>query len=167
MSNFSHRAVMRHNSQQEVWPAMKKSWKSVLFVVLNLLLLSTLLLSFYVYTVAFPFTPWHDLGTMGFEFLFLFFFVFPILLVTGIFLFILGRFFHISRLNKWLPFIALAGLLLPTAFIPMLRAPLMPIAMILPGNEVIASLVGAFIAAMLCLLVLATAVTNLTSQRNK
>jgi hypothetical protein len=38
----------------------------------------------------------------------------PAFLLVGIALLILGRLFHVSTLNKWLPFIAIPGLSLPT-----------------------------------------------------
>ncbi len=138
---------------------IEKRWKPVLFVVLNLLFFLTLLLSLYVYTYA-----WYDPRSNGMEFLVLYFVVFPTLLLTGIFLFIFGRFFHISMLNKCLPFIAVVGLFLPTTFVSYLD--LGPFQM-WSGNKDIVRLAGASIAAVLSLLVIATTVANLTSQGKK
>jgi hypothetical protein len=120
-----------------------KGWKPILFVTLNSLLFLALLGSLMDYVSV------HNgedpLALLGIVVLFC-----PAFLLIGIALLILGKFFHISVLNKLLPFIAIPGLSLPTWGGAASDAGL---------------LAGISIAAVLCALVIATTVKNLTSQR--
>jgi hypothetical protein len=120
-----------------------KGWKPILFVTLNSLLFLALLGSLMDYVTVY--NGEDPLALLGIVVLFC-----PAFLLVGIALLILGRLFHVSTLNKWLPFIAIPGLSLPTWGGAASDAGL---------------LAGISIAAVLCLLVIATTVKNLISQR--
>jgi hypothetical protein len=120
-----------------------KGWKPILFVTLNSLLFLALLGSLMDYVSVY--NGEDPLALLGMYILF-----FPAFFIVGIALLILGKFFHVSTLNKWLPFIAIPGLLWPTWGGAASDAGL---------------LAGASIAAVLCAFVIATTVKNLISQR--
>jgi len=121
--------------------------KMILYVVFNLLLLWALLGSLMIYTSTIEGLPWYE--PCGMQFLIIFIFFAPAFLAIGAVLFILSKYYHISRLSKSLPFIAAAGLSLPL-FGPLNRG----ISIGLPINIA------------LCLLVVAATVMNLMHGKN-
>lgn len=128
---------------------MKRIWKPVVFVVLNLLLVLVLLWSLMIYTSLFKGMPWYE--PCGLQFLAILALSDPVFLIIGIALLILGRFFHISRLNKGIPFIAIAGLSLP---------------ILIDGSlSIITIFTGSSIGVVLCLLIIAVTIKNLIHRR--
>lgn len=123
-------------------------WKTVIYCSLNLLLLLALLWSLRLYTSSFEKLPWYE--PCGMQFLLIFLLSDPVFLAIGIALLILSRYYHISKLNKWLPFIAIAGLSLPL-FGPLNRG----------------ELIGLPINIILCLLVVITTIANLINKKNR
>jgi len=110
-----------------------------LFAVLNVSLLGVLLFSLRINTSSIKSLPWYQPHTI--IYLLIPVYCVPALLVIGIGLAILGRFYNISKLNKRLPFISIAGIILPT---------LGPLWLGLPINII------------LCMLVIATIIRDLT-----
>ncbi|GEM_PF-3587946 len=122
----------------------KSIMRSFVFVVLNLLSVLVLLWSLIIYTSLFKIMPWYE--PCGMQFLAIFMVFDPAFLIIGISLFVLGRFFHISTLNKWLPFMAIGGLSLP----------------IIPGGlTIIPILIGTSIGIVLCVLTIVTTIRSL------
>ena len=121
---------------------MRRVRKTSIFVALNSLLFLALLGSLMLYVTVY--NGEDPLALLGMFVIFC-----PAFLLLGIALLILGKFFHISVLNKLLPFIAIPGLLLPTW----------------NTTSDARLLAGIAIAAVLCAFVIATTVKNLTSQR--
>ena len=76
----------------------KKSFKPGIFIILNFMVLLALLFSLFILTSGFPCFSWHE--ESGAQMLAIPILVFPCLFIIGIMLFILGRFYHISPLNK-------------------------------------------------------------------
>jgi len=85
--------------------------KAFIYIALNLLLLLILSWSLMTYTSLFKGSPWYE--PCGMQFLVIFILFDPAFLTIGIALHILGKYYHVSKLNKWLPFIAIVGLSLP------------------------------------------------------
>jgi len=123
---------------------MKVARKPILFVTFNSLLLLALLGALMDYVTVYN-------GEYPFALLWIFIVFCPIFLIVGIVLLGLGKEFHISLLNKLLPFIAVPALLLP----------------IWGTTSDTGLLAGIGIAAVLCALVIATTVINLISQRKR
>jgi len=129
---------------------MKKSiMKSFIFVILNLLSVLVLLSSLVIYTSLFKIMPWYE--PCGMQFYLIFMPFDPAFLIIGISLFILGRFFHMSTLNKWLPFMAIIGLSLPIMF----------------GIKIISILIGTSICIVLCVLTIVTTIRSLGLARRR
>ena len=125
---------------------MKRIWKPLAFVLLNVLFLCVLLWSLVIYTSTFEASPWYE--SCGMQFMAIFIISDPSFLILGITLLALSKFFPISKINKWLPFIAIAGLSLPL-FGPLNRG----------------ILIGLPINITLCLFVVVTTITTLVSNR--
>ncbi|MBA3052371.1 hypothetical protein KKF70_03150 [bacterium] len=123
----------------------KSIMKSFVFVVLNLLSVLVLLSALVIYTSLFKIMPWYE--PCGMQFLAIFMVFDPAFLIIGISLLVLDRFFHISRLNKWLPFIAIIGISLPV---------------FLDGSISITTILfGTSIGIVLCVLTIATTIRSL------
>ena len=85
--------------------------KLKMLILLNYLLLLVLLLSSIMYTSLVKWLPWYD--DTGGGFIVLLIILVPAFIILGIAVFILGRFFNVSKINKGFPFIALFGNTLP------------------------------------------------------
>ncbi len=129
------------------------AWKVSIFVTLNSLLFLALLGSLILYVTVYN-------GEDPLVLMVMYILFFPAFFIVGIALLILGRFFHVSTLNKWLPFIAIPGLFLPILLFGIFMG-------VYQGISDAGLLAGVLIAAVLCAFVIATTVKNLISQRGK
>ncbi len=92
---------------------MKTPCKASLFLVINAILVLGLFGSVLVYTRFLADHLWGPvMRVCGIEFLMMHLIYCPVFLAVAIGLVILGRSFPISRLNKWLPFLALGNFFL-------------------------------------------------------
>ena len=121
---------------------MKNLWKPIIFLNLNMLFLLVMFGSLVIYTSLFEAMPWHDPG--GMQFLVIFIISDPALLIIGLVFMLINKYYPISKIHRWLPFIAAAGLTLP----------------ILIGLSKITLLMGTLIAGLLSMLVIYTTLTN-------
>jgi hypothetical protein len=92
---------------------LRETLKSIIFIFLNLLFILALLGAFFIYTIHLKFVPWFQVNTMGFQFLGLVFLVFPILIITGVGMLLLGKSTPVPSLGKILPFVMIPALLVP------------------------------------------------------
>lgn len=84
---------------------IKINKKSILMLVLNLLLVTTIILSEYIYTSYYDIFSWHE--NSGIQFLSILMILAPILLLLSIVYYFLGKKGIVSGLNKNLPAISL------------------------------------------------------------
>ncbi len=127
----------------------KHLWKSFIFVILNLAFLFVLLWSLMIYTSLFKNMPWYE--PCGMQFLVIFLISDPAFLIIGVALLILGRFYRISRSNRWFPFIAIAALSVPI----LIDGSLSPITL----------LIGTSLGTVLCFLIIISTIRNLIIKR--
>jgi hypothetical protein len=90
---------------------IKINKKSILMLVLNLLLVTTIILSEYIYTSYYDIFSWHE--NSGIQFLSILMILAPILLLLSIVYYFLGKKGIVSGINKNLPVISLVIFLAP------------------------------------------------------